>query len=267
VPHLNKSIGVSFCLAAILATSATAARAQDDSGDMFYSESEVSAFAALLDGVNHASALEGAGSRGSMGFSLGAGASLVPVSEEASQPSREYLDYSSDTPLSQMAVPKIYVSKGTLFPIDLSLEFGRPTFGNVQQLAAHVQWTIYEALARPALAMRGNWSRLYGIRNGDFQSAGADLLTAWGFLRYFTLYGGYGLSRQTAELRPNTQRPSTFELADQETSDEYHQTWLKTWRTGGMQIRLLPPFVTLTAEVQADDSGRRLYEAKICAGM
>ena len=221
----------------------------------------------FLGELNRVSPLEPAGSHGSLGTGLGAGAaSYVPPSPNAV--TRAELGRSSGTNTdAAYLIPRIYLVKGLPLPVDLGFTGGTSSESGFSQASGSLQWTFYEALAMPALAVRASYGRLYGLVGTQLETSELDLVASYGFLRYFTLYGRYGAALQQGSLRVDEAGPLAFLDTDQ-PAETIERTWMESVRGAGLRIMVLPPFVALTAEAElGTGTGARSYAAKLSIGL
>ena len=234
----------------------------------------------FLGRLNHPDILEGAGSHGSLGLSAGAGAESLATPEANSILRAQLGDAAGGTTGSEATtgnytLARAWLVKGLPIPVDLGLTAGRPVdnaASNLTQVSAHVQWTVFEALAMPALALRGSVGRIFGLADTTLTSVAGSAVVSYGFLKIVTLFGEVGAIHHEGEL---VQRPGgatslglSAAVSDSIGSDgRLTQTWVETVRTAGVSIALLPPFVTVTGAVQDSAEGSRSYAAKLSIGL
>lgn len=210
---------------------------------------------------------EGAGSHGSTGFVLGAGL------RDSSVPVPDLIEGNPDSAVESASVQEkrlqwgeIFLTKGLSWPVDIGGGYSRPASGDLQRFSGYAQWTLYEALAMPALAVRSDYSRVFGF-GGSMSAIGLQGLGSYGFLRYFTIYGGFGVDFMSG----NVDNPSRMEeqLSLSPTGESYagHADWTETSNFYGLRVLALPPTGTITAEVANHGSGDKSYIAKVAFGM
>ena len=94
--------------------------------------------------------------------------------------------------LSILPVPKLYVTKGLPFGIDIGGFYTRVPSSNIRLYGAEIQYAILEGSAlTPAVAVRGTLTNLDGVDQLSFDSQGLELLVSKGFVGV-TPYGGIG---------------------------------------------------------------------------
>ena len=226
-------------------------------------QADVDDFFSYLSQLNRYSPVDGAGSHGSFGINLGVGASVASWKTGSGLHATAFeQDEISDD--EAVMIPKIYLIKGTPWPVDLGLSFGKLSAADGSQASGHMQWTVFEALALPAIAARASYAALFGVNTTQFTSTAVDAMASYGFLRFFTAYAGYGIQRNqgrvdikaedtAAALRPSqTQESVTVDKSFQSTSYIL-----------GLKVTVLPPFFTAAGEYQQGDSGYQSYAAKL----
>lgn len=216
--------------------------------------------------ISRFSPVEAAGSHGSAGFVIGAGV------RDSSMPLPQIVEGQTDDKGTNRGFEtrqrwgEFFLTKGLTWPIDFGVGFAKPSSGPLQRFSGYGQWTVYEELAKPALAVRTSYSKVFGF-GGNMFAAGAQALASWGFLSYFTLYGGVGGDYIDAEL----DNPSTIEqqLSLSPTGEPYSgkDQWVEGSRFYGMRILLLPPSGTLTAEADSRGNEEPSYIVKMAFGM
>ena len=227
-------------------------------------ESDTS-YARMLSRINRGSPVEPAGSHGSIGFSIGAGARETqvegtPVNDESSgftfAPSEE-------VELTKVQMAEVQVIKGLTWPIDVGLAAGKSLGQDLQRFGGYAQWTAYESLAMPALAFRLGHSRLFGIE-GQIGTTSGQALISYGFLRYFTLYGGVGGDYVQSTSRT---RSSDGLFVNNPDDEIVHADWYENNRFYGARILVIPPLGALSAEA-VDHLGEPInYALKLSIGM
>jgi hypothetical protein len=205
----------------------------------------------VLAHINNPGELEPAGSHGSIGMAIAAGAASYSIPED-----NPALATRLGVDSGVYAVPRVWITKGLPWPVDLGIEAASATDGAFTQATGYAQWTVYEALARPAVAVRASYGKLMGLAGADVRSTGAAAVASYGFLRYFTLYASGSLTRHQGTL-----------AAADGSSARLAETWFEPTRTGGLKVTVLPPFVAATAELAAGPDNRREYAAKVSVGM
>lgn len=210
--------------------------------------------------------LEPAGSHGSIGVGVAAGASshLVP---EGNGLAAAALDRGQEDG-GAYYVPRLWLVKGLPWPVDVGLSAAAAPDGAFTEATAHAQWTVYEAFKRPALAVRASYGRLFGLEGTELRSTGVAAVGSYGFLRYFQLYGSVGAVRHEGTLTVTSGDPElAYLLTAAEPELDVSKSWYQVTRAAGLRVTVWPPFVTATVEAQAEDRKARSYAAKLGIGM
>ncbi len=145
--------------------------------------------------INQYSPVEGFESHGSYGWHLGIGVIQTSESHDNSRelPSR----------LAPTQVPRLFLTHGTSWPVDLGFSFTRLDDNKGRQFGAHVQWTLYEGFQQPAVAIRVARMQADGLSGLELlQTDSAVLGLSYGFLRYFNFAMGVGQQRHRLDIRP-----------------------------------------------------------------
>ncbi len=234
-------------------------------------EENVSEAFSVLGKVNRASELEPAGSRGSMGLGVGAGMTRSTVPEQnpvlAAQLANDTLA-EEDAAGATVDVPRVWVIKGLPMPVDIGFSGGKENDSGITQASGYAQWTIYEALAMPAFAVRGSYGRLFGLEGLDMTTTGVEGLAGMGLFRYFTIFGRVGIYQHKGELTVDRQSQLAFTLVAGEDEKIVSRSWSETVMGTGLRVMIYPPFVSLTGEMEWSSETRgRDFAAKLGFGM
>jgi hypothetical protein len=98
---------------------------------------------------------------------------------------------SGDLP-SYLPVPTLRALKGLPFGIDIGAMASAIPGTNIRLFGGELRYAILSGnVALPAVAIRGNFSKMTGVGQMDFDTKGIDLSVSKGFLN-FTPYGGVG---------------------------------------------------------------------------
>jgi hypothetical protein len=234
-------------------------------------ETDVDEYFAFLTRVNHYSPLEHAGSHGTLGASVGVGLiSVRPPNgvdtwrEHWRRPGQD--PRSNKVPNGRLVIPQIHVLKGLPWSLDIGGGYGRDRQSEAQSVSGYVHWAVYEAFARPAIGLRVQYSRLWGLATSDVSTVGLGAFGSYGFLRFFTLYGSYGVSRNDLQMRFGANYGTTLLLSD-EAEGRQSAVFLRRARSVGLQYQLLPPFWIMAFEYSQMDRDVATYSAKISLGI
>ncbi|MCX6123975.1 MAG: hypothetical protein NTV34_04395 [Proteobacteria bacterium] len=244
--------------------------APDPNTSRSYSE-DVNDYVDFLASANQYSPLEGAGSHGSLGIGVAAGASQhrVPVNaaliDDQIRSRDEFQSKSGGKLSSMVTIPRVFAHKGLPWPIDLGASAARIPNTQATSAGGYAQWTLFESLALPALAVRGKYSRLMGLPSTEFQTATGEIVASFGFLRFFNLYGALALNRHVTSIQTQGTSGTTLTIAD-ESQEVYTSTNYNQSRDLGIQIQVLPPFCTLSIETRTI-AAQNAWIAKIGVGL
>lgn len=230
---------------------------------------DINNFLRYLSHLNRYSPLEGAGSHGSIGSSLGLGVGINPVEHADNSLYEDRLAMpNGEGNRSSLIISKLMLTKGLRWPVDFGFTFGTTQASRISQLGGHIQWTAYERFQMPAVALRGVYARMYGIHNTEFSTYGSEVAISYGFLRYFTAYATYGWQYNTAALQMSAADQSVYFLNETGGGDRrIKENWFSPSQIIGMRVMVVPPFVATTFEMQASSGVPHSYAAKISLGM
>lgn len=197
----------------------------------------------FLSQVNRFSPMEGAGSHGSFGVKVGAMMQVTPRTEQGKNDIGFNLLNQNNEEDAAISAPKIVLTKGLFIPVDFGVGFGLIDQLDLQQFAGYLQWTIFEGLAMPAVAVRYIASQLQGQADISVLSHAGEAILSYGFFRFFNLYSSARYQRDEFTWEAQTGGKIRSEL----TGTSY---------SAGLEVMVLPPFTTLAVEVQSlrDDS-------------
>jgi hypothetical protein len=236
---------------------------------------EVDEWFHFLGSLNEYSALEPAGSRGSMGVGLGLGAH-GEATERTALYDAQMRGKADETQAGAAAesrgdvtylLPQVWLVKGSPWPVDFGATLGADPSAGFTQAGGHVQWTPFEGLGMPALSLRASYARLYGIEATELESYGVDAVAGIGFLRYFTVYGALGATRHSGRLVIDEGTKIDYLLTPGDETHTETKTWIEPKRAVGLKIMAWPPFVAVTGETAWRDGGERSVTAKLSVGM
>jgi hypothetical protein len=189
---------------------------------------------------------------GITGFDVGIEGSFVSISTG----NNNYWEkaFSHDAP-SMLVLPKIRVQKGLPFGIDIGAMYTYMPGSNIKIIGAEIGYAILEgSVATPAVKVRGTYTKLTGVNDLAFQTAGVDASISKGFLM-LTPYAGVGMIYLNSKAEGNLQMIST--LAGSPLNAE------KIWQPryfGGLKISPMP-LLGITAEMEY--LNRPVYSLKV----
>ena len=195
---------------------------------------------------------EAAASLGSLGIRLSGGVTRLPYpDEELFQSGQRGLK-----PTKNPLVQRLGLAKGLSIPINIGMMINHLADMGWLDVTAYLQWTIYEAHARPAFAVRTHYGKSFGIERTQLSTVGMDAVGSYGFFRYFALFGVIGIRRQEIVVHeeefardPNGSpiRPSGLSRAIQKELE------LHTLGELGLQIVLIPTVAAMTLASSIDE--------------
>jgi len=107
------------------------------------------------------------------------------------------------TPPSWIAFPKIHAQKGLPFGFDVGLVYAKAPGTNIGLVGGELKWAVLKGgLASPAIAIRGDYTKLLGVSDIDMGVYGADISISKGF-GFITPYAGYGVVWITTQDKSN----------------------------------------------------------------
>ena len=243
----------------------------------FGAADDVDSYFSTLSALNRYSPLDGAGSHGGLGLQVGAGAGVTQV-DHSSILLNEQLHYSqsdsqsgkqtllSDTAPQSIYQPKLYLLKGLYAPVDIGATYSILDSRRISQLMGHVQVTLFEGFQLPAVALRLNYGKLFGLYSSEFSSTGLDAVVSYGFLRYFTIYADIGVQKNYGALRVSKEQDSAYILQNIADLDESYEN-LQTSKLAGLHIQIIPAFAVAVLEAQESYVGLKSYLFKLGFGL
>lgn len=136
--------------------------------------------------------------KGITGFQAGVAVKGFKLDDNAQYLKNSFSD--SDAP-SYAVLPKLYLSKGLPFNVDVEgFVAGRPG-GNERLLGGAVKWSYWEgSTTAPSIGIRAHGTTLTGVDRLDLSTYGADLSISKGFA-FVTPYVGYSLFEIDGEAK------------------------------------------------------------------
>jgi len=115
------------------------------------------------------------------------------------------------TPPSYLAFPKIHAQAGLPLGFDVGLVYAKAPGTNIGLIGGELKWAILKGtIASPAVALRGDYTKLTGVSDIDMGVYGADLSISKGF-GFITPFAGYGVVRiSSQDNRSNIAKLDSF---------------------------------------------------------
>ncbi len=173
---------------AATALAAGAAQAADIDSIQLLSQQEYRAVSQDLGAALSYKPLTPAEPLGITGFDVGV---AVTVTELKNKALFDRITSNGNLP-SYLPVPTVRALKGLPFGIDVGVMASAIPGTNIRLFGGELRYAIISGnVALPAVAIRGNFSKMTGVSQLDFDTKGIDLSISKGFLN-FTPYGGLG---------------------------------------------------------------------------
>ncbi|MDH3973785.1 MAG: hypothetical protein OEV42_05855 [Deltaproteobacteria bacterium] len=152
---------------------------------------------------------------GITGFDIGLEVTATNIDEGDSY----WKDVAPDMPGS-IPIPKVRVQKGLPFGIDIGASYAKIPDSDIKLTGAEIKYAIWEGgIAKPALALRGTYTKLDGIDDLDLTTTGVDLSISKGFAM-LTPYAGVGQVWIKSDASSNIKVEGTSLALDKEEITE-----------------------------------------------
>jgi hypothetical protein len=235
------------------------------------SDTGVESYFSSIERMTRNSPLEHAGSHGTIGIGLGAGAGVYNLEGDDEVLRAHWRSQGVDVSDNQVDggriyIPRFYFHKGLPWSLDVGVSYGVHGPTGATLAGGYTQWTAFEAFALPAVAIRGGFGRLMGLRTTDASMITGELLASYGFLRIFTVYGGLGTARSQIKTRSGQEYGTSLSLTGSPDNSISRVNVVPT-ETIGLQVQLVPPFAGATLETQKTGDGPRSVLGKLSIGM
>jgi hypothetical protein len=178
---------------------------------------------------------------GITGFDIGVESAFMSVDSD-------YWDkaFNNNAP-SFIPIPKVRVRKGLPLGIDIGAMYSYLPDSNIRLYGAEVGYAILEGgVASPAVGVRGTYTKLTGVDQLDFQTAGVDASVSKGFL-ILTPYAGAGM------LYVDSKGKKEIAALKEE------KIWLPRYFVGAK----LSPFPLFGITAEAEYSSRPVYSLRV----
>ena len=217
----------------------------------------------MLATMNSPSALQPASCHGSFGTDVGVGIDSFELPTSNGLLLDQFGDRSErNSEHSRYAAPRLWLTRGLPLPIDISLTASAPGQARaILQVSGFIQWTIYQALARPAFAFRATYGQLSGRNSTEVTSMRGEAVFSYGFWRYIALYGRGGLSSHSGALGAPTDSRLGNTLTSENGPIVIAKNWVQPEIAAGIRLNLGSPFLAVTSEINLDT--RTNYTVKL----
>lgn len=181
--------------------------------------------------------------QGITGFDIG----LEVTQTNMAKSSQLWSQITGNGTVSSLYVPKVTLSKGLPFGIDIGAFYSKVPTTNISLIGGELRYAILSGgLAMPAVAVRGAFTKLGGVDQLSFNTKSLDLSISKGFLM-FTPYAGVGKVWVNSSANVASVVPGYTGMA---LSDNFTQNKL----FGGLKVGL--GIANLVAEVDKTGAAR-----------
>jgi len=232
---------------------------------VFVSEKELIHNLKYLGQLSRYTAVDGANSYGSMGATIGLG-----MSDHSHNAKDRFLtDDSQGTDQSKMRLPKFWMIKGLSVPINFGFIGGYDSNTGIYYAGGHIQWSVFEHFQLPSIAIRGDHSEVFGVQETKIQQSSLKLVSSYGFLRYFEIFGSIGQTQNSVSTKINKIQNNTpiYSFIQNEADQEFRFESQGRAQGYGLKVVVLPPFLAMSAEVQSDQLGNETFTARMQLGL
>jgi len=191
--------------------------------------------------LNYYSPTEGFHSKGSYGLHVGIGAVAPTASAEASGSATA----SENPELHELEQPKprVFISKGTPWPVDFGASLSILEGKNARQGGAHVQWTLFEDFQLPSIALRASRSMLTNFHEvKNLTTDAVELGMSYSLIRYIIV------SVSASEQWETGQTQAKGELLSLTEIDLPEWKTRRTVYSWGISVNPFTPFVQIGVE-------------------
>jgi hypothetical protein len=107
------------------------------------------------------------------------------------------------------------------------------------------------------------------MRSSQVSRSSASLVTSYGFLRYFEVFGSLGASKTMAsvEVEQKFGGSSIYILSKGMNSQRYEAEYITQTGSYGLKATIYPPFVSISGEVQKDALGMDTFTGRLQIGL
>ncbi|MEN9835748.1 MAG: hypothetical protein RL011_1941 [Pseudomonadota bacterium] len=218
----------------------------------------------ILADMNSPSPMQPASCHGSFGIDLGVGLEYFALPTTNSllleQVGLEYATQDGD--VRPMATPRIWLTKGFSLPIDFSVSIAAPGRSqDLLQVSGILQWTLYQSLGRPAVALRASYGQLQGHYGTKLSSTSGEAIVSYGFWRYLNVYGRAGFWNHRGSIFESPVTTDQLGFSESLADTSYDLSQMKGDTAAGIKINLWSPFAALVGETNFNSS--RNYTVKL----
>lgn len=138
---------------------------------------------------------------GLLGFDIGVEATAVRI--DAKEDFWKKANRNNKPP-SYLVFPKIHAQKGLPLGFDVGLSYAKASGTNIGLVGGEIKWAVLKgSLVTPAVAIRGDYTKLVGVNDVSMNVYGADISASKGFA-FITPYVGIGQVWISSEEKSNS---------------------------------------------------------------
>ena len=150
---------------------------------------------------------------GLLGFDVGVEATAVRIDAKEDF----WIDAVGKKPPSYLVFPKIHAQKGLPLGFDVGLTYAKAPGTNIGLVGGELKWAVLKGtLVTPAVAIRGDYTKLVGVDDIDMSVYGADISVSKGFA-FVTPYAGIGQVWISSEEKSDLITPNLDKVSLSET--------------------------------------------------
>ncbi|HLF87840.1 MAG TPA: hypothetical protein VI451_02765 [Anaerolineales bacterium] len=136
---------------------------------------------------------------GLLGFDIGVEATAVNIDADENF----WNDAVGEKPPSFLIFPKVHAQKGLPLGFDVGLVYAKAPGTNIGLVGGELKWAVLKGtLVTPAVAIRGDYTKLVGVDDIEMSVYGADISISKGFA-FVTPYAGIGQVWISSEEKSN----------------------------------------------------------------
>jgi hypothetical protein len=148
-----------------------------------------------------------------------------------------------------------------MIPVNVGLSLANLSELNWLAVTGFMQWSVYEAFARPVLALRMHLTNTYGLEQSQLSASGVEAVVSYGFLRYFALFGSLGINRHQVALRePQPDQNLVGGVPFFESKD---LIWTSPRGEVGFQMTIFPGIAAFTYGYSRLEANQSIHTAKV----
>lgn len=125
---------------------------------------------------------------GLLGFDIGIEVTAANIDQNAAF----WKNSVNESPSNYLVFPKLHAQKGLPLGFDIGVVYGKAPGTNIGLAGGEIKWAVLKgSLVSPAVAIRGDYTKLIGVDDLAMNVYGADISISKG-IGFITPYGGIG---------------------------------------------------------------------------